>query len=330
MRWVDRATSAPTHSAGRDRSQRAGTRRGGLGQVVVGWDRSWWARTGRGGLVQAISAVLLDVWGGVSGGRLGCAARQDVSVPGCWPGQAFTPETGRPAAAGADTSCRAARPSLQLHPISLRPADPARIGRHRGGPHRRLLRLGGARAGGDGIGSQLRDLGHRSGVLGQVVPCPRSRYLCEVAADPAAGRSPETGRRGRGPGQEHWPRPGTGHGGRGPRQDVVAGARDRTWWGGWDRTWWEGPWHCVSPPTASCLRSPDPGRASDQDAADRPSAPSLRPGRSDHRRGSSAHGEPRDPVDPVAVDDGGLSVGLPFRAGVCSDGWHEEAHQRTW
>ena len=177
-----------------DRSWRAGTGRGGLGQVVVG-------------LVEAISAVLLDVWGGVSGGRLGCAARQDVSVPGCWPGQAFTPETGRPAGAGAgvgaDTSCRAARPSLQRHPISLRPADPARSGRHRGGPHRRLLRRGGARAGGGGIGSELRDLGHPLGSSDRLCLVRGPRYLCEVAADPAAGRA--------------------------PRQDMVAGTLDRTW-----------------------------------------------------------------------------------------------------
>ena len=211
--------------------------------------------TGRGGLVEAISAVLLDVWGGLSVGRLGCAARQDVSVPGCWPGQAFTPETGRPAGAGAgvgaDTSCRAARPSLQRHPISLRPADPARSGRHRGGPHRGLLRRGGVRAGGGWDRFRAAGPGTPSGVLGQVVPCPRSPV-------PARGRG---GSRGR-------PGPETGRGGRGLRQDVVAGARDRTWWEGlgqdvvggagtgrggraggsgtgrggraWDRTWWEG------------------------------------------------------------------------------------------
>ncbi len=199
--------------------------------------------TGRGGLVQAISAVLLDVWGGVSGGRLGCAARQDVSVPGCWPGQAFTPETGRPAAAGADTSCRAARPRLQRHPISLRPADPARSGRHRGGPHQGLLQLAGVRAGGGGIGGGgAAGPGTPSGVLGQVVPCPRSPVPVRGRGGSRGRPGPETGRRGRGLGQDvvagawdrtWWPGPETGRDGRGLGQDVVAGA--------WDRTWWPGP-----------------------------------------------------------------------------------------
>ena len=187
--------------------------------------------------------------------------------------------------------------------VSLRPADPARIGRHRGGPHRGLLRRGGARAGGGAvIGSP--SCGTSDTRLGS------SDRLCLV-------RGPGTCARSR-----RIPRSAGA-----PRQDVVAGARDRTSVAGaWDRTWWpgpetgrggrapgtgrggpgpgtgrggRGPGIAVSPPTASCLRSPDPGPASDQDAADRPSAPSLRPGRSDHRRGSSAHGEPIDPVDPA-------------------------------
>ncbi len=195
---------------GWDRSWRAGTGRGGLGQVVVGWDRSWWAGTGRGGFGGGHFGCLAGcVWGGLSEGRLGCAARQDVSVPGCWPGQAFTPETGRPAAAGADTSCRAARPSLQRHPISLRPADPARSGRHRGGPHRELLQLGGARAGGGGIGAELRDLGHPLESSDRLCLVRGPRYLCEVAADPAAGPGPETGHGGRDLGQDVVRAPGT-------------------------------------------------------------------------------------------------------------------------
>ena len=210
MRWVDRARSAPTHSAGRDRSQRAGTGRGGLGQVVVGWDRSCWVGAGHFGCLAGC------VWGGLSGGRLGCAARQDVSVPGCWPGQAFTPETGRPAAAGAgvgaDTSCRAAHPSLQRHPISLRPADPTRSGHHRGGPHRRLLQLGGVRAGGDGIGAELRDLGHPLGSSDRLCLVRGPRYLREAAADPPAGRAPR---------QDMVAEARAGRDGRGPRQDVV-------------------------------------------------------------------------------------------------------------
>ena len=209
---ADTQRRAGPEPAGWDTSWRAGTGRGGLGQVVAGWDRSWWAGTGRGGFGGGHFGCLAGcVWGGLSEGRLGCAARQDVSVPGCWPGQAFTPETGRPAGRGGRgrhflSSCTSQPPTASDQPPSSRSrahrppswwTTPAVAATGRGSCWWRWDRC---RAAGPGT---------PSGVLGQVVPCPQSPVPVRGRGGSRGRPGPETGRRGRDLGQDVVRAPGT-------------------------------------------------------------------------------------------------------------------------